>query len=181
MKAVFLDRDGVINEDRDDYVKNVSELKIFPHVADSIRRLNDAGFAVFVVSNQQGIAKGIILEEDLQAMQAEITRSITDSGGTISAFYYCRHLAALGCSCRKPRAGMLFDAAEEHGIDLKASFMVGDSERDLAAGRTAGCGTVLVLTGKLKKCDVESLQCAPDFVAGDLAGAVQCILNCAGK
>ena len=105
MKAIFLDRDGVLNEDRDDYVKNVSELKVFPCVPDAIRRLNDAGFEVFVVSNQQGVAKGVISESDLQAIQAEITRRVTEAGGRISGFYYCKHLAADDCACRKPKPG----------------------------------------------------------------------------
>jgi len=176
MIAVFLDRDGVINEDRDDYVKGVHELKVYPWVPASVRRLNEAGLPVFVVSNQQAIAKGIIGEADLAAMQDEITHRVEAGGGRISGFYYCRHLAAEHCSCRKPAPGMLMEAAREHDIDLSRSFMVGDSERDMIAGRRAGCWTVLVLTGKLTRDDVAELSCQPDHVAEDLSRAVDYIL-----
>lgn len=177
MKVVFLDRDGVINEDRDDYVKNVSELKVFPWTPSAVRKLNDAGFEVYVVSNQQGVAKGIISESNLQAMQSEIVRQVELAGGRISGFYYCRHFALDKCSCRKPEPGMLMSAAMEHGIDLAGSYMIGDSERDIIAGKAAGCRTVLVLTGKLNIVDAEAFADAPDFVACDLSAAVDCIIG----
>ncbi len=171
MKAVFLDRDGVINADRDDYVKNIDELAIYPFAPQAIRRLNDAGWAVFVVSNQQGVAKGIIAESDLLAIEREITRRVEAIGGRISGFYYCRHLASDNCSCRKPEPGLILQAAAEHGIDLGESILVGDTERDIIAGKAAGCGTVLVLTGKLNRDSAERLATKPDFVADDLAEA----------
>lgn len=179
MKAVLLDRDGVINEDRDDYVKGVHELRVFPGAPDSIRRLNEAGFRVFVVSNQQGVAKGIISEESLLAMQNEISRQVEAAGGAISGFYYCRHLASQGCSCRKPQPGLLLKAAKEHGFDLAESVMVGDTERDIMAGKSAGCRTVLVLTGKLARDDARNLPCAPDLVADDLPEAARLVVGLA--
>lgn len=181
MKAVFLDRDGVINEDRDDYVKNVGELKIYSFAPESIRRLNDADLPVFVVSNQQGVAKGLIAERDLQAIEGEITRQVEASGGRISAFYYCRHFASDDCPCRKPRPGLLLEAAKEHGIDLTGSIMVGDSERDVMAGKAAGCGTVLLLSGHASGRDVDDLAPKPDHVASDLSEATEYIVNLYGK
>lgn len=177
MKAVFLDRDGVINSDRDDYVKNVDELRIYPFAPEAVRRLTEAGWPVFVVSNQQGIAKGIISEDDLMAVEREIVRRVEEAGGKIAAFYYCRHLATAGCSCRKPQPGLILKAAEEHGIDLDASVMVGDTERDVIAGSSAGCKIVLVLTGKLTRKDAERFSRRPDFVADTLAEAAEFIVG----
>jgi len=177
MKAVFLDRDGVINEDRDDYVKNTHELKVFPGVPESIRKLNDAGYAVFVISNQQGVAKGIIAEMDLFAIQNEIARRVESVGGKIAGFYYCTHLSSENCSCRKPKPGMILQAAREHEIDLAESFMIGDSEKDVFAGRNAGCGTILVLSGHVGTKGSMEPGCAPDHVAPDLKEAVDWVLG----
>jgi D-glycero-D-manno-heptose 1,7-bisphosphate phosphatase len=130
---------------------------------------------VFVVSNQQGTAKGIISENDLCEMENEIRRRVEEIGGRISAFYYCKHLASEGCGCRKPQPGLILRAAKEHGIDLADSVMVGDTERDIAAGKAAGCKTVLVLTGKLTRQSAEQLAARPDFVADTLADAAALI------
>lgn len=177
MKAVLLDRDGVINEDRDDYVKNIRELRVFPQVPGCVKRLNDAGYRVIVVSNQQGVAKGFISEDDLQAIEDEITRRVELVGGKISGFYYCKHLSSDRCACRKPRTGMLTQAAREHGIDLNESFMVGDTEKDMIAGKAAGCKTVLVLTGSITADGVAKMACRPDCVAKDLAEAADYIIG----
>ena len=177
LKAVFLDRDGVINADRDDYVKNTDELRVYPFAPAAIRRLNDAGWTVFVVSNQQGVAKGIIAESDLLAIEREIARRVEEAGGRISGFYYCRHLATNNCSCRKPEPGLILTAAREHGIDLSASVLVGDTERDIIAGKSAGCGTVLVLTGEFDRGAAERFSCKPDFVADTLADAAALIAD----
>lgn len=178
MMAVFLDRDGVINEDRDDYVKNVSELRVFPFAPKAIRRLNDAGLPVFVVSNQQAVAKGIIAEEDLREMEDEISRRVEAAGGRIDAFYYCRHLSTENCACRKPQPGLLLEAAREHGIDLSQSVIVGDNEKDIIAGKAAGCGAaVLVLTGKHDRESAGRLPCRPDYIAESLADAADYILR----
>lgn len=177
MKAVFLDRDGVINADRDDYVKNTSELNIYPFAPAAVRALNDAGWPVFVVSNQQGVAKGIISETDLLEMERNIRRRIEDAGGRIEAFYYCRHLASDNCDCRKPQPGLILRAVREHHIDTRQSVMVGDSERDVVAGKAVGCRTILVLTGKLSREDAERLSSKPDHIAADLSEAAAIIAN----
>ena len=171
MIAAFLDRDGVINHDRDDYVKSVDELVIYPWVAESVVRLNRAGYGVFVVSNQQGVAKGLISEDTLRAIQDEITRQVEAVDGSITAFYHCPHLSSSQCSCRKPRPGMLITAAREHGIDLARSVMIGDSEKDMKAGKAAGCHTVLVLTGFSTSEDAQRMSRRPDFVADNLLTA----------
>ena len=176
-KAVFLDRDGVINRDRDDYVKSLADLEVFPYAADSIRRLNEAGFEVIVVSNQQAVAKGLMSQEDLLAIQDEITRQVTSAGGRIAGFHYCTHHAQDGCSCRKPEPGLILRAAKEHGIELAASVMIGDTEKDVLAGKSAGCRTVLVLTGLLTREQVANLPCKPDFVARDLSEAADYVIG----
>jgi len=181
VKAVFLDRDGVINRDRDDYVKNLAELEVYAFAPSAIRRLNDHGFAVYVVSNQQGVAKGLISEADLMAIESEIDRRIREVGGRINGFEYCRHLASEGCSCRKPQPGMILGLARRHGLDVYESVMVGDSERDIAAGRAAGCATVLVGTGKLTADMADSLSVRPDVFATDLGDAVDWIISRANK
>lgn len=177
MRAVFLDRDGVINEDRDDYVKNVHELKVFPFAPEAIRRLNEAGLNAFVVSNQQGIAKGVIAESDLLQIQNEISRQVEEAGGKITAFYYCKHLSSEECACRKPQAGMVISAGKDYGINLIESVMIGDNEKDIIAGKRAGCRTVLVLTGKLTLKDARSFAEPPDFVANNLSDAAEFIIN----
>ena len=176
MRAVFLDRDGVINADRADYVKSIDELRVFEFAPKAIRRLNDAGWAVLVVSNQQGIAKGIVSESDLMSIEREIVKRVEEAGGGIAGFYYCRHPASDNCSCRKPKAGLILQAAKEHGIDLGASVVVGDAERDIMAGKSASCKTVLVLTGKLSRHDLDRIACRPDFVADTLAEAAEFIV-----
>ena len=168
---MFLDRDGVINEDRDDYVKSLGELKIYPFAPESIRRLNEAGWPVFVISNQQGVAKGVIAEDSLLKIESEIARRVEEAGGRISGFYHCTHLDSDNCLCRKPKPGMLLTAAREHGIDLVGSIMVGDSERDIVAGKVAGCRAILLLSGHTNRRAVKDMAAYPDFVANDLAEA----------
>ncbi len=177
MKAVFLDRDGTINADRDDYVKDLHELTIYSFAPAAIRSLNEAGWPVFVVSNQQGVAKGIIAETDLANMEREITRRVEAAGGRISGFYYCKHLASDMCGCRKPQPGLLLQAASEHGVDLGDSVMVGDTQRDVSAGRAAGCATILVLTGKLTRQQAAKLNPSPDWIADDLEEAASIITS----
>lgn len=177
MKVVFLDRDGVINEDRDDYVKNLDELKVFPFTPEAIKKLNDAGFEVHVVSNQQGVAKGLIREEDLTAMESEISRQVEAAGGRIASFSYCKHFASDKCSCRKPKAGMLLAAASKYNIDLKDSFMIGDNEKDVGAGKAAGCKTILVLTGMNDSESAKTLACRPDYIAANLGDAVNYVVS----
>lgn len=177
MRVVFLDRDGVINQDRDDYVKNIHELKVFEFAPEAIRLLNEAGMKVIVVSNQQGVAKGIISDDDLQEMQQEITQRVESGGGKISGFYYCKHLATERCSCRKPQPGMLLKAARENDIDLETSIMVGDTVKDILAGKSAGCKTVLVLTGKLTREEAAALPRQPEYVADNLLDAAQYIVS----
>ena len=187
MSAVFLDRDGVLNVYLPgDYVKAPAELRLLPGVAGALRRLNDAGIPVFLVSNQQGVAKGLMTGGDLFAVDQALREDLaSEAGATIVKSYYCTHAKADGCDCRKPQAGMLLQAAREHGIDLAASTFVGDTETDAQAAQAAGVGHfALVLTGKYREASavaepIAALRAAGDMsvtVAADLAEAVEALL-----
>jgi D-glycero-D-manno-heptose 1,7-bisphosphate phosphatase len=182
--AVFLDRDGVLNVYLPgDYVKTPAELRLLPGVAAAVRRLNDAGLPVFVISNQQGVAKGLMSEADLSDVDRALKEGLAAEGGArVEQSYYCPHAASERCECRKPRAGLLLQAARDHGLDLSRSVFVGDTETDAQAARAAGVGAfVLVLTGKHRDpaaaADTARFPVAPDHVAADLNGAVAWVLD----
>jgi len=146
-KAAFLDRDGVLNRKAPEgqYVTRWEEMKFLPGADAAIRLLNEAGFLVVVVSNQRCVAKGLITSGDLEAMHARMHREFAAAGARIDAIYYCPHDYEPPCSCRKPKPGMLFDAAQALDIDLGASWMIGDSTQDVEAGMAAGCSTAQLI------------------------------------
>jgi len=146
-KAAFLDRDGVINQKapiEGEYITRWDELKILPGVAEAIILLRRAGFQVIVVSNQRCVAKGLLAEAELDSMHRKLCDELGALGATIDAVYYCPHDEEPPCSCRKPQPGMLFAAATERKIDLPSSWMIGDSEKDIEAGKRAGCRTTRI-------------------------------------
>lgn len=147
-RAVFLDRDGVINRKppEGDYVTRWEDFHVLPGVAEGIAQLNRAGFCVIVVTNQRCIAKGLVTSTDIEQMHGRMSDSLARAGATIDAIYYCPHETEPVCSCRKPAAGMLMDAAREHGIELAMSWMIGDSDIDVEAGKRAGCKTARLST-----------------------------------
>jgi D-glycero-D-manno-heptose 1,7-bisphosphate phosphatase len=148
IKAAFLDRDGVINRKAPEpgYVTRWEDVHFLPDVAQAISVLKGLGFLVIVVSNQRCVAKGLITETELEALHRKMSAYLEDHGATIDAVYYCPHENHPPCSCRKPQPGMLLEAAREHDIDLSSSWMIGDSERDVEAGKSAGCRTVRLRT-----------------------------------
>jgi D-glycero-D-manno-heptose 1,7-bisphosphate phosphatase len=177
LSAVFLDRDGVINENRDDYVKSIDELEFLPGAVDAAGRLSAAGIRIVIVSNQQGVGRGIISPKSLEQVNAAVLRKLVESDVKVSGVYYCPHLKEDDCECRKPKPGLLIKAAADLEIDLNRSVFVGDAPSDVQAGRAAGCATVLVLSGKTSAEDVHRLPVAPDHVAADLSEAVRWILQ----
>ena len=151
--AVFLDRDGTLNEDPG-FISRPDELILFPGVVEAVRSLQESGYLVVVVTNQSGIARGYFTEGDLKAVHRKLRDEIVAGGGSLDGIYHCPHHPIAGegvltrsCSCRKPAPGMIYEASKDLKIDLKRSFMVGDKLEDLEAGRCAGCRTVLVRTG----------------------------------
>ncbi|MCB5162471.1 D-glycero-beta-D-manno-heptose 1,7-bisphosphate 7-phosphatase [Marinomonas algarum] len=148
--VILLDRDGVINQDSDAYVKSVDEWQPIPGSIHAIAALSKAGFKVFVVTNQSGIARGYYDEETLQAMHDKMIALVEEKGGKIDGIQYCPHGPDDDCNCRKPKSGMIEAIEAELGVSFEdtPAIMVGDSLRDLQAGHARGCEPVLVLTGK---------------------------------
>ena len=145
---------------------------------DAIRLLNEKGFRVFITTNQSGIARRMFGVSELEAVHLKVVAMLAVAGATIHGIYYCPHhpdgndaMYSQECGCRKPQPGMLEQAAREHDLDLKRSFMVGDTDRDLQAGKRAGAKSILVLTGKGK----ETKQDGADYVATDLLDAARWI------
>ena len=175
-KAAFLDRDGVINVKAPEgqYVTRWEEVQFLPGVANAIGLLNKAGFRVIVISNQRCVAKGLVTSDQVEVLHQQICRELAGLGAVIDAVYFCPHETTPPCSCRKPAPGMLLQAAREHEIDLGASWMIGDSEADVAAGKNAGCRTVLLDPR------TNSSACAPDLIASSLLDATEKILELEG-
>jgi len=181
-RAVFLDRDGVINRKppEGEYVTRWEDLHVLRGAAEAIALLNAAGFLVIVVTNQRCIAKGLITSVELEKLHQQMSDLLRRDGAIVDAIYLCPHEMEPVCRCRKPAPGMLLDAAHAHDIDLAASWMIGDSEIDIAAGKNAGCKTVWLVSGN-ETVDVgESAGTKPgdaDMVAPSLLDAIRKILQ----
>ena len=152
MKLVILDRDGVINEDSDAFVKSPEEWIPIPGSLEAIARLSQAGWRIVVASNQSGLARGLFSMDALNAIHAKMRQELAQVGGHIDAIFICPHGPDDGCECRKPRCGMFHDIARRYDISLQGVPAVGDSLRDLQASSSAGCMPWLVLTGNGQKC-----------------------------
>ena len=148
MRAIFLDRDGVICENRSDYVKSWREFEFLPGVKDSIAALSRLGLPIVVVTNQAAIGRGLVSAEAVEAIHERMVAEIAAYGGRIDRVIYCPHRPEDECACRKPKPGMLLQIAAEMKIDLSQSYLVGDAASDLQAGQEVGCRTFLVLTGR---------------------------------
>ncbi|WP_372611742.1 D-glycero-beta-D-manno-heptose 1,7-bisphosphate 7-phosphatase [Halomonas sp.] len=175
---VILDRDGVINQDSDNYVKSLSEWHPYPSAIDAIARLTKAGWVVAVATNQSGIARGYLDVTVLESMHRDLIRRVEAAGGKIAMIASCPHGPDDHCSCRKPFPGMFLDIRDALGLDtLQGSWMVGDSLRDLQAGEAVGCYTVLVRTGKGEKTLAAGKGLEDANVFEDLAAFVSWLLN----
>lgn len=176
--AVFLDRDGTINvPPRKRYVTRWEEFRFLPGTLEALQRLSRAGWLLVVVSNQSGVERGLLSRPALREITRRMLGAIRRSGGRVQAVYYCTHHPDRGCPCRKPRAGMLRRANRRFSIDLKRSFMVGDSERDVRMAKAAGCRPLLVLTGHHTRGSARRLSAAPERIFRDLGQAARWILR----
>lgn len=184
-RAVFLDRDGTINEEVH-HLSHVEQFRLLPTVAEAIKRINEAQFKVIIITNQSVIARGIISEKTLGEIHRYMIDQLATHGAHVDAVYYCPHHPAAGngplsinCDCRKPQPGMLFQAAEELNIALHHSFMIGDKLSDLVSGHAAGCRTALVKTGYGAETEkqINGSALKPDYVAPDLLEAAKWILQ----
>ncbi|MDX2503802.1 MAG: D-glycero-beta-D-manno-heptose 1,7-bisphosphate 7-phosphatase [Gammaproteobacteria bacterium] len=165
-RLIILDRDGVINQDSDNYIKSVDEFVPIPGSLQAIAQLCQAGYPVVVATNQSGIARKFFTLETLEAMHTKLQNLLTPLGGRIKRFYYCPHGPDEQCDCRKPKPGMILQIAhdfpgENDSVDCNDFLLLGDSLRDLDAGMAAGTQVALVKTGKgqrsLKKIAEENL------------------------
>ena len=144
LKTVFVDRDGVINQERSDYVKSISELEIYPNVAKNIKLLKDAGFLVVVITNQSAVNRGIVTPEMINQIHNSIQDHLKKYGTFLDGFYYCPHTPNENCNCRKPKSGLLEKAILELNIDLNSSWMIGDSDSDIEAADSIGCKAIKI-------------------------------------
>ena len=182
MKLVILDRDGTINEDRDDFVKSADEWVPVPGALEAIARLNHAGWHTVIASNQSGLARGLFDMAALNAIHARMNRELAEVGGRIDAIFFCPHGPDDGCRCRKPLPGMFETIADRYGIDLSEAHLVGDSLRDLQAGAAVGCKPHFVQTGKAARLDAAELAAVQSAVPQakihpDLASFVHDLLH----
>ncbi len=173
-KAAFLDRDGVINRKAPEgqYVTCWEDLQFLPGVPEAIGLLTGAGYCVFVVSNQRCVANGLLTVAELESIHRRMCQELAAVGATITQVYYCPHEKQPPCRCRKPAPGMLLTAAQTHKLDLTSSWMIGDSEIDVEAGRNAGCRTVRILNGD------DAKNGGADVSARSLLDAVHQMLLC---
>jgi len=148
MKLVILDRDGVINQDSDSYIKSPEEWRPIPGSLEAIARLNHAGFLVVLATNQSGVGRGLFEVSTLNAIHDRMHRALAQIGGRIDAIFFCPHAEEANCNCRKPRAGLLEEIGRRFSVALEGVPSVGDSLRDLQAAATVGAEPILVLTGK---------------------------------
>ena len=182
-RAIFLDRDGIINEEVDQ-LSRVKDLKIYNFAAKAIKKINNSDYLTVVITNQPMIAKGFLTEEDLEEIHKKLETELGRGGAKIDAIYYCPHHPERGfngeipelkikCNCRKPEIGLFLKAKEELNIDLEKSYLIGDKTSDILAGKRAGCKTILVKTGYGGKDNAFSIK--PDFIAKNLLGATKII------
>jgi D-glycero-D-manno-heptose 1,7-bisphosphate phosphatase len=182
MKLVILDRDGTINEDRDDFVKSADEWLPLPGALEAIARLNQAGWHTVVATNQSGIGRGLFDMSALNAMHAKMNQALHKLGGRIDAVFFCPHTELEGCTCRKPLPGLIVQIGERYGVELSEVPVVGDSLRDLQAGAAAGCPTHLVRSGKVAKLGDEAVAQLLESVPGtqthaDLAAFAEALIK----
>jgi histidinol-phosphate phosphatase family protein len=175
-RAVFLDRDGVINRKapEGEYIAKRCEFVLLPGVRSAVRQLHNMGFLIIIVTNQRGVARRRVTCEELDSIHQDLLHAFSAAGAPITAIYVCPHES--GCDCRKPAPGMLLRAAREHAIDLQGSWIVGDSASDIEAGRRAGCRTALIQNTLIESLPIER----PDLQAKDLPDAVKLILETEG-
>lgn len=182
-KAVFLDRDGVLNEEKN-YICKPEELELYDFAADAIKKINEFEYLAIVITNQSAVARNLCTLSELEAVHDELKNKLEQHHAYLDAIYCCPHFYLkssselnpeynINCDCRKPKPGMFFKAAEDFGINLSESYMIGDSERDILAGQNAGCRTIGVRTGYgMKKSSIK-----PDNIYDNLLQAVEFIIT----
>lgn len=179
-RAIFLDRDGVLIENRSDYVREWSHVTLLPMVTEALSGFHREGLKIIIVTNQSAVGRGLMTFETAQEINIRLTDTIKENGGWIDAVYMCPHNPRDRCTCRKPQPGLLLQAARDHSLDLRSSWMVGDAWSDLLAGQSAGLqGTIMVRTGRgssqLHENQPEGIR--PFLISDDLFGAFRTIID----
>jgi len=187
MNAIFLDRDGTIVKQKKGYLTSIKQIEVFTSAPKALQRLQQAGYKLIIFTNQSCVARGLITEKELVKINRHIRNLYLKKGVHFNKIYYCPHHPEgkitkyrKVCSCRKPASGMLLTAKREMGIDLKESFVIGDSMRDIEAGKKVGTRTILVLTGygKGTKSSLKTgQQRLIDYITPNLLTAAKWILN----
>ncbi len=182
-RAIFLDRDGVINYEKN-FILSPEEIELIPEASGAIRKINASDYLAIMVTNQSAVARNLINMEKLAHIHNKLKEDLKTFNAHVDAIYYCPHHPdfegpyvnndlIMDCHCRKPKPGMLNDASKELDIDLTQSYMIGDAERDILAGKEAGCTTIGVRTGK----NIESFNVKPDYIFENILEAVEFILR----
>ena len=173
---VFLDRDGVINQDRPDWVRSWEEFVFLEGAAQALARLNRAGAKLVVVSNQSLIGRGIGSAEAVDGVNRLMAEALEEAGAGLAGVFICPHAPEDGCDCRKPKPGLIFQAAEVLNLDLEGGWLIGDAERDIQAGQAAGLRTILVRTGKGAATESQA-KVRPEAVMDDLGRAADYLIE----
>ena len=178
-RVIFLDRDGVINENRADYVKSWDEFQFIDGAREALARLARSDFKIVITTNQSAIGRRLITREIVDEIHRRMLDEISQTGGRVDRILYCPHRPEDGCRCRKPRPGLLIQARDELGLDLNESYLIGDSTEDVRAGLAVGCTTLLVLTGRGRQAllNLQEVDGAQPIVVENLADAVNTILQ----
>jgi D-glycero-D-manno-heptose 1,7-bisphosphate phosphatase len=180
---IFLDRDGVINKDPGDftecgYVAKWEDFYILPGVLEALKKFYNSGYKVIILSNQQGVGKGYFTQKDLDEITLRLSKTVEVFGGKIDGAYYCTHLKEAKCQCRKPKSGLFVQAKRDFDLkELEGYFYVGDTERDIIAGRNAGLNTILVLTGKTARDDASTWENRPDHICENMIEVSELVIN----
>lgn len=186
VKVAYIDRDGTINVEKE-YLKHPDEVELIPGSEKAIRLLNQAGYRVFGISNQSGVARGYFTIEDVLAVNKKIIELLAKGGGNLEEIFYCPHHPegtlpeySKTCGCRKPATGLIEQAVEKYGLQSSEAVVIGDKAVDIETGHNIGAKTVLVSTGygKDEKIKMKNAgQAAPDYYANDLLEAANYLLN----
>lgn len=179
MKVIFLDRDGVINRYPGDkkYVTTWREFKFLPRAKAAVAKLHKNRFKVFVISNQAGVTRGVFTRKALDKITRRMLLAFGKAKGKINGVYYCIHTQEENCPCRKPKAGLIDMVKKKYRLEPKDSFFIGDTIRDVNTAKSAGCKSILVLSGKEKLSNRKNWETQPDFVFRNLWEATKFILN----
>lgn len=143
-KAIFLDRDGVINQERKDYVKKVEEFSILENVSDAINLIKNHGFLVIIITNQSAVNRKLLTIENLNKIHEKLQMYLKKQNTSFDGVYFCPHMPSENCECRKPKPGLIIHAVNDFKIDISQSFMIGDCEKDIQTAKNAGCKGILL-------------------------------------